>query len=197
MIRLSCYLQEVIDIVFPPRKTELMVRHATQTALQPTPRAAFQHTALLSYNEPLINALIIEAKFHNNHTAQKMLGAALRAASFPAAALFIPIPLSKKRYRERGYNQIISILHNTELPYAELLLRKRHTVPQTDLSREKRLQNIIGAFSVQADIAASIPVDTPLILIDDVTTTGATLTEGAAALRAAAFINVTTLALAH
>ena len=110
----------------------------------------------------------------------------------------LPIPIHKKRLRERGFNQAtlladgiakaagVPVLTNT-------LVRKRHTVAQSSLDRETRQQNIVGAFDV-------LEPDTirgkRLLVIDDVFTTGATIREAVSELWTAdpAEIDVLTLA---
>ena len=91
----------------------------------------------------------------------------------------LPVPIHKKRLRERGFNQAtllangiakagrVSVLRNT-------LVRKRHTVAQSSLDREARRQNIVGAFEIRNP---DIIRDKRLLIFDDVFTTGATIRE--------------------
>lgn len=91
----------------------------------------------------------------------------------------LPVPIHKKRLRERGFNQAtllangmakvgrVSVLRNT-------LVRKLHTVAQSSLDREARQQNIIGAFEIRNP---DIIRDKRLLVFDDVFTTGATIRE--------------------
>ena len=110
----------------------------------------------------------------------------------------LPIPIHKKRLRERGFNQAtlladgiakaagVPVLTNT-------LVRKRHTVAQSSLDREARQQNIVGAFDV---LDPDIIRGKRLLVIDDVFTTGATIREAVNELWTAdpAEIDVLTLA---
>jgi predicted amidophosphoribosyltransferase len=96
----------------------------------------------------------------------------------------IPVPLGRRRLRERGYNQSERIAAAlgalTGLPVrTDLLQRARETPTQTALTPEARQANVAGAF------AAFGVQDLQLVLVDDVFTTGATLTAAAAALRIA------------
>ena len=110
----------------------------------------------------------------------------------------LPIPIHKKRLRERGFNQAtllangiakaggVPLLTNT-------LVRHRHTEAQSSLDREARQQNIIGAFEIRNP---DIIRDKRLLLFDDVFTTGATIREAVSELWTAdpAEIDVLTLA---
>lgn len=110
----------------------------------------------------------------------------------------LPIPIHKKRLRERGFNQATlladGIAETTGVPVLTgTLVRKRHTVAQSSLDREARQQNIVGAFDVaEPDIIRG----KRLLVIDDVFTTGATIREAVSELWTAdpAEIDVLTLA---
>lgn len=99
----------------------------------------------------------------------------------------IPIPLSPARLREREFNQsrilaqAVSRRFNISL-LTDTLVRIRHTKPQADLHREMRFKNIKGAFGLRgkADIK-----DKTILLIDDILTTGSTVSEAAHTLKAA------------
>ena len=106
---------------------------------------------------------------------------------FLESDFLIPVPLHKSRYRERGFNQSqvvaeevskisgISLLNN-------VLKRKKNTKDQTNLSPQQREENVRGAFVVTAPEMVS---GKRIILVDDVITTGATLSECARMLRQA------------
>ncbi len=91
--------------------------------------------------------------------------------------MLIPVPLHPRRERRRGYNQAawlaLALGARLQLPVAPRgLLRVRHTVSQTRLSREERRQNVAEAFSLAPGLNVS---GLRITLIDDVATTGATL----------------------
>ena len=108
----------------------------------------------------------------------------------------VPIPLARKRLRERGYNQsdvlARALARQWRTPVLrELLVRTRETPTQTALTPGTRLANVAGAFETRnAELgtgnssAFRLPSST-LILVDDVFTTGATLAEAARALEQA------------
>lgn len=108
-------------------------------------------------------------------------------AELSGANLVIPVPLFKKRYQQRGYNQsellARAFCKQTHLPLdTTSLIRVRDTGSQTKLGRAARVTNMTGAFEVK-DVAA-IKGKT-ILLIDDVATTGSTLEACAQALRKA------------
>ena len=76
---------------------------------------------------------------------------------------------------------------------ATLLIRTKDTLPQTSLSRAKRLKNVAGAFTV----TGTPKPDSTYILIDDVTTTGTTILEAGKVLNHAGIKNCILLSLAH
>jgi len=100
--------------------------------------------------------------------------------------LLIPVPLHPTREKERGYNQAAllaeRLAYHVGLPhYPDALERIRHTRRQVGTSRESRLNNMLGAFTV-----AQIPLiyRKHVLLVDDVCTTGATAIACAQALLA-------------
>ena len=109
----------------------------------------------------------------------------LIAAGEAADVLLVPVPLDRARRRARGYNQSEELVRElAELwgcPVATALERARETRPQVGLDRLARRENVRGAFVWRGDSLAARPV----LLVDDVMTTGATAEECAAALKAA------------
>jgi ComF family protein len=98
----------------------------------------------------------------------------------------VPVPLSKSRMRERGYNQseqlAAGLSQHWRIPVGEdLLTRTRATVSQTELTPEERKSNVAGAFRVPSGKSQQIR-GAHLVIIDDVMTTAATLNACAAAL---------------
>lgn len=97
--------------------------------------------------------------------------------------LVLPVPLSKARFRQRGYNQAAIIAYpfsiSSDLSYsAKALFRTRETRTQIDLSREARKLNVKNAFWANEKIVNNKTI----LLIDDVVTTGSTLNSCATAL---------------
>ncbi|HSL24392.1 MAG TPA: ComF family protein [Vicinamibacterales bacterium] len=93
------------------------------------------------------------------------------------ADLVVPVPLHRSRLRERGFNQAALIARELPLPCADVLARVRPTASQTDLPAHERRRNVRDAFAI-ADPKSRASVDERVIvLVDDVATTGATLSE--------------------
>lgn len=97
----------------------------------------------------------------------------------------IPIPLHKKRYLDRGFNQaeilVKSWSRHLGVPILKnALIRQRQTKTQVGLSGVERRSNLRGAFALRPPLAGLERV----ILVDDVFTTGSTLEEAARVLRA-------------
>lgn len=94
----------------------------------------------------------------------------------------MPIPLSRRRWRERGYNQALELARPLArmlgCPVVEGLRRVRHTRPQADLPRQARQSNVAGAFRVVRPLSGQT-----VGLVDDVLTTGSTLMAAASALQ--------------
>lgn len=100
--------------------------------------------------------------------------------------VIVPIPLGARRRQERGYNQVgliaLPLALSLSVAYEPgSLSRWRETRSQVELNREQRRENVRGAFRAEGKKIGGRNV----LLIDDVATTGATLSSGAEALLAA------------
>ncbi|MEW6606332.1 MAG: ComF family protein [bacterium] len=110
----------------------------------------------------------------------------------------IPVPLHRKRFRVRGFNQAQLLAFHIgryfNLPLNLDLKRIRFTTPQMNLEREQRIQNIKGAFAVKNQ---NIITNKHLLLVDDIFTTGATVNECSKVLMKAGAKQVFVLTLAR
>ena len=195
------FLHHIFDFVFPPSEEELLVRSCAHNNVTEffSVKTTAGVIALSDYRQPIVRALIHEAKFHQNTKAFDILGTLLSHYVTTnlqvSGVIIIPIPLSKRRLRERGYNQVTEIIKHAGVLFEEkALARMRHTQPQTELQKEERGKNVAGAFAViNHDLIAKKHV----MLIDDVLTTGATMQAAKAALLPHNPASITCIALAH
>ncbi len=102
----------------------------------------------------------------------------------------VPVPLHRKKLRQRGYNQSTMIAEELSkrlgFPVEEdLLCRVRDTGTQTRLDASGRIKNVTGAFEASPRAKGK-----NILLVDDVRTTGATVSECALALRKAGARNI-------
>jgi ComF family protein len=111
----------------------------------------------------------------------------------------VPIPLHRRRLREREFDQAlalaVSLSRDTGVPlWADVLVRERPTISQVGLSAEQRRRNVRGAFTLRDPQRCR---DKTLLVIDDVYTTGATVRECARLLRGAGAAQVEVYTLAR
>lgn len=111
----------------------------------------------------------------------------------PPDYIFVPVPLDKKRRRERGFNQAEVLLEGSG-PTWNCLARKVNQRHQAGLPRAERLENVRGLFSLKDGFDLK---GQRLLLIDDVATTCATLNECAKVLLAGGAKEVSALVLAR
>ncbi|MDR2335830.1 MAG: ComF family protein [Burkholderiaceae bacterium] len=160
-------------------------------------------TAALDYAYPWSDA-ITAFKFAGDPgwsgTLACLMLRAPRAASLRQhAELVLPVPLSRERLAERGFNQALLLARHLALPgtlHSRLLQRVRHPSAQSRLGRRERLRNLQGAFAVEPRMAHRL-AGRDVLLIDDVMTTGATLQAAALALRGAGARSVSAWVLAR
>lgn len=198
------FFVHIIDALFPPSDDARIVRALTEhdISLLYSSTSVDDVCALSSYKDRRIRALVHEAKFQKNKRAISLLSVLFQKHHEKVTFgdhIIIPIPLSSRRLRSRGYNQVHEILkalpHSSELNVrTDILKRIKHTSPQTEHERQTRLKNVRDAFSV-AHVDAIIGKH--LILVDDVVTTGATLIAAKIALAKHHPASITCIALAH
>ncbi len=200
-------LRETFDFIFPPTEDEKIIANLETQHF--TNKIHIQTTgeviSLSSFRDPEMRAAIHLIKFHGNKHALKLTAALLETwlLSKPEQQyILIPLPLSNRRYRERGFNQSEQIAQvsthkmNHVTIRTDILTRNKHTAPQSSLSKEKRIKNVSGAFSVNVDKLAPLR-GTHIILFDDVVTTGATMREAKTTLFSHIHSPITCVALAH
>jgi len=173
--------------------------------------------ACYDYRDPLIKKAVWNLKYYRRVNLGNKLGSILYDALLEEIAdirifaganpiYVVPVPLSKEKQKIRGYNQAERIAHgfcdsgNAEAENVfklrnDLVIKKINTDPQARITnRTKRLANIKGAFDLKNK--ESIKGRT-IIVIDDVTTTGGTLTEIIKLLKNSGAKKVVGFAVAH
>jgi ComF family protein len=152
------------------------------------------------YAEPL-RAVVRELKYHRQEALRRRLGqllaAAVQARATEPLDLVLSVPMHWRRRLARGYDHA-RILAQTlaaqlQLPLGNELIRVRHTPPQAHLPKTRRLENIRGAFAVEGEAAIK---GASILLVDDVTTTGATADEASRTLLKAGATSVTLAVIA-
>lgn len=110
----------------------------------------------------------------------------------------VPVPLHKKRLKERGFNQAelmaARIGEQFDIELLNVLMRIRYTQPQAKMNRQERAANVLGAFAVKEGAHVE---GKRLILVDDVMTTGSTLNECARLLKEAGASAIIALTIAR
>ncbi|WP_233258964.1 ComF family protein [Rubrivivax albus] len=147
--------------------------------------------------------LIVQFKYHGAVDLAAALAArladAVPAADAATVDLVLPIPLSRQRLAQRGYNQAWELARRVARRHrrradAHLLQRPLERDPQAGLDRAERRRNLRGVFAVPQPQRVA---GRHLALVDDVMTTGATLAEAAQTLHDAGAASVQAWVLAR
>ncbi len=168
----------------------------------------------------LLRTLLHRAKYAGDAATLALLGHMLAQVAWdmPAVDALVPLPLHFSRLQQRGFNQCVEIAksmvkilpayatQNTKNGDAhglvicekvppiclDFLIKKRPTPSQTTLSRKERLANLQNVFEASPKVQGK-----HLLLLDDTSTTGASLREAARTLLAAGAASVDALFVAH
>lgn len=162
---------------------------------------AFDHcVSPLRFEHPvsqLVNGFKFHSKLAYGRLLAILLGNHLERHAVEPPELIIPVPLHRRRLAERGYNQALELAKPLGRRFqtrveAGLCQRTRPTPAQSGLDRKHRRRNLRGAFELKR------PVDAQHIaLVDDVVTTGSTVSEIAGLLKKAGVARVDVWSLAR
>jgi len=196
----------LIDMLFPLSPEEIELESFTpSTALVPNMRAVF------AYADPRVKRLIWAIKYKKSAHAIDIAGYALANAlsNTHVEAIIIPLPMTARRRRERGFDQcdlLVDSVQKSLQKHAgensatvnvtvrkDILVRTAHASRQTLKNRAARIESAHGIFKAHMTFSGQ----TPIIVIDDVITTGSTMNEAIDALKNAGYENVTGLSVAH
>lgn len=214
--RIGSLIRRILDILLPPREDEISLRGITPEEISEklsgagTPDSA----GLWSYKNDFVRSLIWELKFHRNQTVVACLAEILYEHLAEEASdqvlfgeaetiLLGPIPASALRLKERGFNgvevlvkSVITLDEGGVFKDGSALLKKIKEVPrQTKIkNRAERIANVRGVFACPNPEEICNRV---VFVVDDVTTTGATLAEAVGVLKEAGAKEVKCFTLAH
>lgn len=210
--------ESALDFLFPQNASvrELeMLAQSDQLSTLPPPTDSFPDsiTSLFSYKDTRVRELVWQIKYKRNPKLLKAVSklfyetilADISDKKFFSndVTFIIPIPMSKKRRKERGYNQCEEVVRsilthdNEKILFSDFntLIKIGETISQTKTKNKKeRLENMRGAFAVSGHQKI---IGRHIILIDDVVTTGGTITEAKRALKETGVKNISAYTIAH
>lgn len=202
-------LNSILDLIFPPR-CEVCRKSGPEAMCQDCfleIKFMKPHLGIHSVStyEGSLKEAIHRFKFKNRKRLADPLGllvvnylSHIPSLNMKELDAIVPVPLHDKRLRERGFNQVDLVAHIINkyfgVPILSALERIKNTKAQFDLKREERFNNIKGAFQIKPDCDV---FDKRLLLLDDIYTTGATITECSKCLRDAGAKRVEILTLSR
>ena len=140
------------------------------------PRVIARGRAIAAYDGRLRD-ILHALKYNSRRSVGAPLARRMAAAApeiLQGVDFVVPVPLHVLRHYRRGFNQAEELAKHLPVPMLHALRRTRHTATQTELPEAQRHRNVRGAFAVRWRARAAIAGKT-LVLVDDVSTTGATL----------------------
>jgi competence protein ComFC len=199
----------ILNLIFPPRCE--VCRKGSEEALCPEcfGQIKFMKTHLgihsVSVYEGVLRTAIHRFKFKKRKYLAEPLGILLvkylshnPRLDMNELEVIIPVPLHRKRERQRGFNQarlLAEIIGRYyDKPVVSALERVKNTKAQFDLPRDERFQNIKQAFKV---VDPKSVYNKRILLLDDIYTTGATIAECSRALKIAGARRVEVLTLSR
>ncbi len=210
------FISNIIDAILPLSSEAAIARSLSEETLgkllNPVTHAREPWiTALFSYYNPKVRALIRAIKYRGEKAPLPALGAVVAEEIMPLLEekrlyggwgdiLMAPVPSSAERLRTRGYNQAdriaLAILPHlrTAVTYAPDILGRENRESQVNIPKERRHKNIQGAFFA---LRPEKIRGACILLIDDVVESGTTLKDAKRALMAAGATDVMAVAIAH
>ena len=137
-------------------------------------------TVITDYRYPVdrfIQAIKYKSKPELLFTLSSLLAKRIKTTGFPLPELLIPVPLHPERQHVRGFNQALLLTKQLsrlcDIPFEEnAIVRVKNTKPQSLQNLSSRKQNVINAFERRHNISAA-----HIAIVDDVITSGATVSE--------------------
>lgn len=220
-------LNSLLDLVFPVhcvgcnKPKEELCLECISTFRQSDRETAEWIYPLYDYRDPILKKSIWCLKYKNKKGLAKIFAELIYEKLVEELSdleplenfrnpIIIPIPLSNQRKRERGYNQTELIVREidkintnrkgTGLEFNYNMLEKNRETPhQAHIeNRKERLRNLIGSFSFRNNKEnIALIKNRNIILVDDITTTGATLNEAKKVLKKSGAKKILAFTLAH
>jgi len=147
-----------------------------------------------------LRSIVHALKYEGRRSLARPLADLMRergADILAGAACVVPVPLHPARRRERGFNQAADLAHHLGRPVVFALRRSRETAAQTGLPAAQRHRNVRGAFTLSRAGRRLPRGAAVVVLVDDVSTTGATLAACARVLKEAGIPEVRALTAAR
>lgn len=174
------------------------------------PRETNGVVSFFPYKDEKVKAALIELKTHHNQSIAHIVGSSLyealvhriREETSNNKVLLFPLPITKKKRRQRGWNQCDLIVaaigavdtENMLEVRTDILIKHRDTDDQVGKDRQERFKNVANTCHVEKpDIVGGRTI----IVIDDIVTTGATLQEAKRALTKAGAENILLMSVAY
>lgn len=223
-MKLCLYIKQIkniiLDILFPTKclnchaDNEILCNNCVGLLHLAERETTENILAVFDYRDEITKKAIWELKYHHKRYLGERLGqllyeyliediSDLKIHVSGRSIYVIPTPISSHKHKVRGYNQALIIAkgfcNSSEKGALELknniIFKKIDTIPQAKITnRKKRLENIRGVFEIKNQ---NIIKGRTIIIIDDVTTTGGTITEIMKILKKAGAKKVIGFAVAH
>lgn len=210
----------IIDIILPvlcigcKKRGEIICSDCIETIRQAERETESNILACFDYRDEIIKKIIWNLKYYHHFSLGQKLGkllyenmmeeiAELEVYTQGSPILVIPVPISKSKNKMRGYNQAEKIARgfcnssNKKIFELEnnVVVKIKNTLPQAKITnRNTRLKNVRGVFSITENKSVK---GRTIIVIDDVTTTGGTITEIMRILKKGGARKVVGMAVAH
>jgi ComF family protein len=210
----------LIDILFPlncnicQARNEIICNDCVKKIQITNRETSGDIFAMFDYQDIRIKDIIWKLKYHHKHYLGEKLGQLLyeffiedisdiKTHVTGRAILVIPVPISNNKIKSRGYNQANAIARGfCDMANNDILLFKKNiiikridTIPQAKITnRKRRLENVRGVFEIKNP---EIVKGRTIVVIDDVTTTGGTISEIIKILKKAGAKKVVGFAVAH
>jgi len=217
----------ILEALFPVKEAEKIVdelssSEALKRLARASPPPLSNAYSVFAYKDQRVTALVWNLKYKRSQKAARLAAYALNEklkevvarerSSLKYPVLMIPMAMTARRLRERGFNQCALIADElkklddadktVQIEIAsDLLERIVHASRQTLKDREERLESAKGVFSVNRKVllkfSAAELENRLAVVIDDVITTGSTMKEAMATMEKAGFKKVRGLSVAH